>query len=253
LFVNWVPRLFAKKHYRARDHVLAAFTNYFADEKNKEGAAPMIWDREIQLRAKGLTTRDIAAYSYSAYAALLNNANPTAYWLLRRIFTYKDALTRLRTEVAPAFATGSSIATLEQVEFLLTSCPLLRAFYDETLRLYSASPSNRVVVEDISIGGCTLNVGHNVMLPAYAQHHLSEYFGQDTDTFDPERFLRPVLDTGKPADPKMVRAFGGGVSLCSGRFFASNEVLSYAASVLWRFDMKFMGDGSVSITPRKRD
>lgn len=68
LFVNRIPRMFAKKQYRARDHALAAFTSYFADEKNKEGSAPMMWDREIQLRAKGMTTRDIAAYSYSAFA-----------------------------------------------------------------------------------------------------------------------------------------------------------------------------------------
>jgi hypothetical protein len=61
------------------------------------------------------------------------------------------------------------------------------------------------------------------------------------------------LEKGTPADAKMVRAFGGGVSLCPGRFFASNEVLSYAASVLWRFDITFKGKGMVSIVPRKRE
>jgi hypothetical protein len=68
LFVNKIPRIFARKNYRARDHVHTAFTNYFSDDKNKEEGAPMIWDRVTQLRAKGMTTRDVAAYSYSAYA-----------------------------------------------------------------------------------------------------------------------------------------------------------------------------------------
>lgn len=67
LFVNRIPRMFARNHFRARDSVLAAFTRYFSDEKNGEGSAPLVWDREVQLRAKGLTTRDIAAYSFSAY------------------------------------------------------------------------------------------------------------------------------------------------------------------------------------------
>ena len=28
----------------------------------------MVWEREAQLRAKGISTKDIAAYSYAAYA-----------------------------------------------------------------------------------------------------------------------------------------------------------------------------------------
>jgi hypothetical protein len=149
---------------------------------------------------------------------------------------------------APAFATSNSITTLEQVNYLLTSCPLLRAFYDETLRLHSSSSSNRIVVEDTIVGGCTLKVGHNIICPPCAQHHSPEYFGQDPEKFDPERFIEPVLENGKPADSKMVRAFGG-VSLC----FASNEVLSYAACVLWRFDVMFKKNGTASIVPRKRE
>lgn len=92
------------------------------------------------------------------------------------------------------------------------------------------------------------------MLPSYAQHHMTEYFGSNPEKFDPERFIQPVLkEKNKPADAKMVRAFGGGVSLCSGRFFAGNEVMSYAASVIWRFDITFMQNGRVCIVPRRRD
>jgi len=158
----------------------------------------------------------------------------------------------LRAEIAPAFATGDHITTLEQVQYLLTSCPLLRAFYDETLRLHAFNASNRVVEEETFVGGFILKKGHNVLCPPYAQHNMSEFFGEDLDSFNPERFIQPVLTTGKAAEAKMVRAFGGGISLCSGRFFASNEVLSYAASVLWRFDFEFKGRGIVSVTPRKR-
>jgi hypothetical protein len=67
LFVNRIPRIFARDVYGARDSVLEAFTRYFSDEKNREGSTPLVWDREAQLRAKGLTTRDISAYTFSAY------------------------------------------------------------------------------------------------------------------------------------------------------------------------------------------
>jgi cytochrome P450 len=185
--------------------------------------------------------------------SLLNNANPTAYWLLRHIFSHRDLLAKLRIEVAPVFTTGNSIATLGQVQYLLNACPLLRAFYDETLRLHSSSSSNRVVVEETSVGGYTLKVGHNIICPSYVQHHLPEHFGEAPEKFDPERFIRPGMAKGTAAvaDSKMIRAFGGGISLCPGRFFAGNEVLSYAASILWRFDITFNKSGLVAIVPRK--
>ena len=45
--------------------MLGAFMKYFADEKNKEGSAPMMWERETELRSKGISAKDIAAYSYA--------------------------------------------------------------------------------------------------------------------------------------------------------------------------------------------
>jgi len=117
--------------------------------------------------------------------------------------------------------------------------------------LHAFNPSNRTVEEETIVGGFALKEGHNVICPPYAQHNMSEFFGENLDSFNPERFIQPVLTTGKVADAKMVRAFGGGISLCSGRFFASSEVLSYAASVLWRFDITWKGKGMVNITSRK--
>jgi hypothetical protein len=70
-FVNRISRMLANKNYRARDHVRL---QYFEDETNKERSAPIIWDREVHLRAKGMITREIAAYSYSAYAVCVSFA-----------------------------------------------------------------------------------------------------------------------------------------------------------------------------------
>jgi hypothetical protein len=72
LFVNQVPRMFARNLYQARDSVLAAFTRYFSDERNREGSKPLVWDREAQLRVKGLTSKDIASYSFGAYTVSIS-------------------------------------------------------------------------------------------------------------------------------------------------------------------------------------
>ena len=68
MFVNKVPRIFAKTHYKARDHVLKAFTAYLSNEENKEEGSAMIWDQVVDMRARGMSLRDMAGYSYSAYA-----------------------------------------------------------------------------------------------------------------------------------------------------------------------------------------
>ena len=249
LFINKVPRIFARKQYEGRDRAIGAFDNYFAQkEEEREGCVRMIGERERELREAGLNNRDVAAYSYSAYAALLNNANPMAYHLLRHIFS-PTSLSQLRAEVAPAFALSDRITTLDQLNYLIMSCPLLRAFYYETLRVHSANSSNRKVVEETLVGGYTLRVGRNVLLPSYVQHNKEEYFGSDTSQFNPERFLESA---SKKANPKMVRAFGGGVSLCSGRHFASSEILSYTASILWKYNVVFQARGAFRIERRDR-
>ncbi|TFK62657.1 cytochrome P450 [Pluteus cervinus] len=252
-FVNKVPRMFAKKQYAARDRVLDALEKYFSDPQVIAESAPMIRDREVQLREKGLTTRDIGAYSFSAYVALVTNAKTITYNLLRHIFKRPQYLARIREEIVPAFRSGRDILTLEQVSIVLNQCPVLKAFYHETLRMHASASSNRVVVEEANIGGFTLKKGHNVICPSYLQHQAPEYFGEEPPPklFDPERYLQPVLkEKGKPANSSMIRAFGGGVSLCSGRHFAGNEVLSLAATVVWRYDIEFVRGDWVKMTPR---
>lgn len=77
--------------------------------------------------------------------------------------------------------------------------------------------------------------------------------GGDTATsFDPERFLRHETRMRGQS----FRPFGGGVTLCPGRFLARQEVLMFVATVMWRFDLKVvqeMGDRGWSGFPKPRD
>lgn len=66
-FVNKMPRFLGRKQYEAREEVLDALERYFSDPAAIAISAPMIKDREVQLREKGMSTRDIAAYTFSAY------------------------------------------------------------------------------------------------------------------------------------------------------------------------------------------
>lgn len=179
------------------------------------------------------------------FRSLQTNSVPNSSALLWHLFNDRNLLRRVREEIAPVFKGEPYVTTLEQVAQLQQNCPLLRACFDETLRLYSPAASNRRVVEESVVAGYTLKAGRHVILPAFA-HHQSAVFGERPAGFRPDRFL-----PGGGADAKQVRAFGGGTSMCSGRYFASNEVLSYAASVVWRCEVEMLKDGLVRLSERK--
>ncbi|KAH7098576.1 cytochrome P450 [Auriculariales sp. MPI-PUGE-AT-0066] len=244
-YVNRIPRFMARKAYGDRDKIMDAFAEYLQDESNRDQGSPMIWDRDDQMVERGMNPLDRAKYTYSAYAALMTNSVPISASLLVHIFYDKKLLARIREEIAPVFAGGRDITSIDQVQALLNDCPILRAAFNEALRVYSPAASNRRVVEETEVSGYTLKAGKHALIPSYSHHRTESAFGQHTNAFWPDRFL-----AGGGGDPKQVRAFGGGTTLCSGRHFASNEVMSYVAAVIWRCDAQFLQGGKVIITER---
>jgi cytochrome P450 len=96
-----------------------------------------------------------------------------------------------------------------------------------------------------------------VIIPLRTGHHDPKIFGERIDDFVPDRFLKDVIKTSDPTnghaadddsvgkrDPsvKAMRPFGGGITLCPGRFFARNEALAFVATTLRKFDIQLMED-----------
>ena len=86
------------------------------------------------------------------------------------------------------------------------------------------------------------------MMP-YRQLHFDEsVFGLNPESFDPARFLR-AKDLSKSPSYK---PFGGGSTLCSGRFIARYEVIAFVALLINRFDLRLVeeGEGAPPMFPR---
>lgn len=114
----------------------------------------------------------------------------------------------------------------------------------------------RKATEDTVIGGHLLKKDAMVMLPGRPAHFAEDIWGETVHQFKPDRFLSESQPSNESKEGttkanekekekktkhpgvKGVRPFGGGNTLCPGRFFASNEVLSYVATVLWKFDLE---------------
>lgn len=146
------------------------------------------------------------------------------------VLAQPELVDRLRTESARAFASQTA-----DVSILLNECPLLNACFDETLRLVDLSISARTAVKDVEVGGYRIPAGSRILLPSLHLHMSKSAWGDDVDTFRPER----ILEVGSGS--KSLRPFGGGETLCPGRFFARRAVLAFVASLLRYFELEMSG------------
>jgi cytochrome P450 len=123
--------------------------------------------------------------------------------------------------------------------YIAEKCPLLGSAFQEVLRLHITSNGVRYVEQPTTFGEKILGAGHQLMIPLRQLNHSERIWGTDHDRFDPERFLKNKTLASHTA----FRPFGGGINLCPGKSFASRQVLSYVAYLLYTLD--------ISLPPRK--
>lgn len=166
------------------------------------------------------------------------NAYRSAFWTLAYVLHDQSLVAALLEEISPVFAQGTT-----NLGFRIENCPLLESVYLESLRLSSSSATIRTVRNTTTIGDLTLRKGIEVLVP-YCQLHLdNSVWGPSPTQFNPERFLKNSQLKQSPS----FKPFGGGSTYCPGRFLARQEVMTFVAVVLHRFDVTLsQADGTYS-------
>lgn len=94
----------------------------------------------------------------------------------------------------------------------------------------------RYIDADTPIGSKILRKGNRIMLPYRSMHSNREVYGEDAGTFDAARFVKtPALRRSASYHP-----FGGGATLCAGRFLARQEVLRFIGTALFLYDIELV-------------
>jgi len=155
---------------------------------------------------------------------------------------------------SPSFADFSKSTDMDPDQL-----PYCRAIIMETLRLYPPGIQTlRTLEHELVIGGCTVPVGTQVLIPIWSIQRDERYFPRPSD-FVPERWVRRDGDTSNGSSAWRDRlqddgcsggesdiaaasrdaffAFSGGARSCVGRKFAMQEAITVLA-VLMR-DLKF--------------
>lgn len=157
-----------------------------------------------------------------------------AFWILAHVYRLEDLFSVIESETASSLAGNGSI----DVPHLMENSPRLESVWLELLRLTSAASAIRTTTERTIIGGEILRAGHKVLSP-FRQIHMDEaVFGDAPSTFDPNRFLRNKALATHPS----YKPFGGGVTKCTARFTARQEVFVFVTLILHRFESRLFDE-----------
>jgi cytochrome P450 len=206
-------------------------------------------------KSYGLTSAEAAKMEMATSLAMLSSGSNTTFWLLYQIFSDASALENIRNELFQLSIkysiSDNTTSRVLSLGLIKTHCPTLNAMLNETLRFHSSVINIKQVQHDTTLAEqYLLKKNAIVMIPGQSIHHEKEIWGPEADEFDHFRFLKPESKR-KLSSSSSFRPFGAGTTMCPGRHFSTNIILSLAAMVVLQFNIMPM-EGHWR-APTKRD
>lgn len=126
----------------------------------------------------------------------------------------------------------------------LTRMPLVKAAFDETMRLYPPAPGvPREAIKDDEIHGYRIPKRVPLIISSYVTHRRPDIW-EEPERFNPARFL-PAQAAQRPKFAYY--PFGGGPRMCIGNMFALTEGPLVLATLMQKYQIKLVADHPVVI------
>lgn len=237
--------VFFKAAVAGRRILLDSFAKYYSSGSYKQGSA-YIQAFTQHCIAHNIPPDDVPCMLLGTVFNNVANTIPSAFWVVYRIFSDPEVLQQCRNEVLQSvkYSADGQHATID-LSYILGSCPVLLSTYHEVFRFHGMANSVRVVREDHVLDGKHfLKKGGLVMMSARSQHSNPAIWGDDVEHFNHTRFLTQRAGSGGKQRATAFRGFGGGVTLCPGRHFATSEILLLTTMLLLRFNLQPVSGGN---------
>jgi cytochrome P450 len=181
-------------------------------------------------KGHGLSTEEAAKMEMATSLAMLSSGSVTTFWLLFHILSDRSLTAIIREEL--------EAITEETESEIVKTVNLSRV--NETLRYHSTVINIKQVQHDTTLDGqYLLKKNGIVMIPGQSVHHNKDIWGPSAGTFDHLRFLSSGSKKNL-SSTSAFRPFGAGVTMCPGRHFSTNVILSLVVMVLLKFDVEPM-------------
>ncbi|XP_066484353.1 7-alpha-hydroxycholest-4-en-3-one 12-alpha-hydroxylase-like [Tiliqua scincoides] len=221
---------------------------------HKDNISSWVTEQDQSMAETGMTEKMRTQFQLLLFWASQANTGPATSWLLVHLLKYPEAMKAVREELDKVLKeTGQEVkpgSPFIQVSLNAIKTPFLDSTIEETLRLRASSFMFRGVVQDMDLRTADrreymLRKGDNVLLVPFIGLHLNPEIHPDPHTFKYDRFVKPdgtkkefYKDGKKLKYPIM--PWGGGPSMCPGRFFAISELKLFVIVMLSYFDMELV-------------
>ncbi|XP_056247337.1 5-beta-cholestane-3-alpha,7-alpha-diol 12-alpha-hydroxylase-like [Seriola aureovittata] len=222
--------------------------------KTKDNISGWVWDMQQTKGELGVTESMINKYMFVLLWASQGNTGPSAFWLLLFLMKHPDAMAAVKGEIDKVLKEsgqevrqGGPLVNLTRE--MLMKTPILDSAVEETLRLTAAPLLTRAVLHDMTLKMADgreyiIRKGDRMAMFPYIAVHIDPEIHPDPHSFQYDRFLNP--DGSKKTDfykaGKKVKYYnmpwGAGVSMCPGRFFATNELKQFVFLMLVYFEFE---------------
>ncbi|XP_028606962.2 7-alpha-hydroxycholest-4-en-3-one 12-alpha-hydroxylase-like [Podarcis muralis] len=220
----------------------------------KDNISNWIVEQDQQMAEIGMTEKMRTQFMFLLLWASQANTGPAAFWVLVHLLKYPEAKKAVWEEVDRVLReTGQEVnpgSPIIDVSLETIKTPLLDSTIEETLRLKANPFLFRSVMQDTDLKMSdgreyVLRKGDHLLLFPFLGLHMDPEIHPDPHRFKYDRFLNPdgtkreFYKNGKKLK-QYTMPFGGGPSICPGRFFAVSELKMFVILMLTCFDMELV-------------
>ncbi|XP_034411640.1 5-beta-cholestane-3-alpha,7-alpha-diol 12-alpha-hydroxylase-like [Cyclopterus lumpus] len=256
LFPNLAYGVLTPRKRLEAERLMGFFWNSLSVQKmkTKDNISRWIWDIQQAKEEVGIKESMINRYMFVLLWASQGNTGPSSFWLLLFLMKHPEAMEAVKEEVVKVLnefgqevQPGGPLINLTRD--MLSKTPVLDSVVEETLRLTAAPLLTRAVLQDMTLKMADgrqypIRQGDRIAVFPYIAVHIDPEIHPDPLSFKYDRFLNP--DGSKKTDfykaGKKVKYYnmpwGAGVSMCPGRFFATNELKQFVFLMLVYFEFE---------------
>ncbi|XP_028988608.1 7-alpha-hydroxycholest-4-en-3-one 12-alpha-hydroxylase-like [Betta splendens] len=222
--------------------------------KAKDNISRWVGDMQQAREELGMEESMINKYMFLLLWASQGNTGPSSFWLLLFLMKHPEAMKAVKEEVDRLVKeSGQEVKPggplIDLTREMLTKTPVLDSAVEETLRLTAAPLLTRAVLKDMTLKMADgreylIREGDRLAMFPYIDVHVDPEIHPEPHSFKYDRFLNPngTRKTDFYKAGKKVKYYtmpwGAGVSMCPGRFFATNELKQFAFLMLVYFDFE---------------